>query len=130
MARPRKRRRVCCFPEANRFGPLNQLEDQQERVVMAVEEYETIRLIDLEGLTQEECAEEMQIARSTVQRIYSDARKKIAESLVNGKILRIEGGNYKICNKGRRPCGRGGCGGRRMRLENTVKQMDRMKNNH
>jgi predicted DNA-binding protein (UPF0251 family) len=52
---------------------------------MTIDEYETIRLIDLEKLTQEECATQMNISRTTVQGIYDVARKKIAESLVNGK---------------------------------------------
>jgi predicted DNA-binding protein (UPF0251 family) len=78
---------------------------------MTVEEYESIRLIDLEGLTQEECAERMNVARTTVQKMYNDARKKLAESLVNGNIIKIEGGDYKLyeesdqkycCNKCRR----------------------------
>ena len=63
---------------------------------MTVEEYEVIRLIDMEGLMQEECAKRMNVARTTVQRIYAEARK-IAESLVLGKILKIEGGNYELC---------------------------------
>ena len=66
---------------------------------MTVEEYETIRLIDLEGLTQEECAESMNVAQTTVQRIYNDARRKLAHSLVNGAVLKIEGGNYKLCDE-------------------------------
>ncbi len=76
---------------------------------MTVEEYETIRLIDLEGFTQEECADRMNIARTTVQRIYNDARKKLAESLVNGKVLRIEGGDYKLCDGEENSCDCGGC---------------------
>lgn len=75
---------------------------------MTVDEYETIRLIDLEGLTQEECAERMKVARTTVQGIYAGARKKVAESLVAGKMLRIEGGDYRLCDgyaESCRPCG-------------------------
>lgn len=97
MPRPRKWRKVCCLPDASKFGPLDFPIHEQLFVNMTVDEYETIRLIDLEGLSQEECASQMNVARTTVQGIYSEARKKIAESLVNGKILRIEGGDYKLC---------------------------------
>lgn len=111
MARPRKGRKVCCLPNNDRFGPLNIENNQNRFIVMAIDEYETIRLIDLEGFTQEECAGQMHIARTTVQRMYSDARKKIAQSLVNGKVLRIEGGDYKLCSGGEKWCGRGSCKG-------------------
>lgn len=86
------------MPESTQFGPLFPAEGSPMIVQMTVEEYETIRLIDLEGFTQEECAEQMTVARTTAQRIYADARKKIAESLVLGKVLRIEGGDYRICD--------------------------------
>lgn len=76
---------------------------------MSIDEYETIRLIDLEEFMQEECADQMKIARTTVQRIYNDARKKLAQSLVNGKVLRIEGGDYKLCEGLEKTCGCGGC---------------------
>lgn len=109
MARPRKWRKVCCLPENNRYGPLDTSINQTQFIVMTVDEYETIRLIDLEGLTQEECADQMHIARTTVQRIYRDARQKLAEFLVEGKILRIEGGDYKLCNGLGISCGRGSC---------------------
>lgn len=109
MPRPRKWRKVCCLPESNRFGPLDATINQEHFVTMSVDEYETIRLIDLEGFTQEECADQMNIARTTVQRIYNDARKKLAESLVDGKILRIEGGDYKLCDGLEKSCGCGGC---------------------
>ncbi len=109
MPRPRKWRKVCCLPESNRFGPLNAPSNPDHFIVMTVDEYETIRLVDLEGFTQEECAEQMKIARTTVQRIYNDARKKLAEVLVNGKVLRIEGGDYTLCDGHEKFCGCGGC---------------------
>lgn len=88
MPRPRKCRRVCCLPENSRFGPLDQRANNDIFLIMKVDEYETIRLIDLDGLTQEECAQQMNVARTTVQSIYIAARRKLAESLVNGKVLR------------------------------------------
>lgn len=116
MARPVKWRKVCCLPESNKFGPLDSPADAKNHVIMTVDEYETIRLIDLEGFTQEECATQMNIARSTVQGIYIEARKKLAESLVNGKVLLIEGGEYRLCEGLGNGCGRG-CH-RHMRAQN------------
>ncbi len=74
---------------------------------MTVDEYEAIRLIDLVGFTQEECANQMNVARTTVQGIYMEGRKKLAQSLVNGKILLIEGGEYRLCDGLRNGCDRG-----------------------
>ncbi len=108
MPRPRKWRRVCGLPESNLFGPLNAAEIGHE-IIMSVEEYETIRLMDLDGMSQEECAERMNVARTTVQRIYSDARRKLAESLVNGNVLRIVGGAYKLCDESEQLQGCGIC---------------------
>lgn len=99
MPRPRRRRRVCGLPKRSLFGPLNVDLSENHIIIMDVEEYETIRLIDHEGLNQEECAERMGVARTTVQRIYNDARKKLAASLVEGIILKIEGGNYLVCDE-------------------------------
>ncbi|AKL94416.1 hypothetical protein CACET_c09090 [Clostridium aceticum] len=113
MPRPRKWRKVCCLPESDRFGPLDAVNNEEHFVVMTIDEYETIRLIDLKGFTQEECAGKMNIARTTVQGIYNDARKKLAESLVNGKVLRIEGGEYKLCEGMEKSCTCGGCRGLR-----------------
>ncbi|HOU09704.1 MAG TPA: DUF134 domain-containing protein [Clostridiales bacterium] len=110
MPRPVKWRNVCCLPENNRFGPLGMQAGAREHIVMTVDEYETVRLIDLEGFTQEECAAQMNVARTTVQGVYNSARQKIADSLVNGKALWIEGGEYRLCDGQGINCGRGHCG--------------------
>lgn len=107
MPRPMKWRKVCSLPESSRFGPLDSNVNGEDCVRMKVDEYETIRLIDLEGFTQEECAKQMNVARTTVQGIYAEARKKIAQSLVEGKILLIEGGEYRLCEGRGNGCGRG-----------------------
>ena len=96
MSRPRKWRRVRGLPANRRFGPLDSHSHNEQTVIMTVEEYETVRLIDLEGMTQEGCALQMDVARTTVQGIYYEARKKLADSIVNGKVLIIDGGNYKL----------------------------------
>jgi predicted DNA-binding protein (UPF0251 family) len=95
MPRPRKCRRICRMPEITNFGP--QSGNKLEPIIMAVDEYESIRLIDLEGLTQEETAERMNVARTTVQSIYNCARKKLAQCLVNGNPLLIQGGDIELC---------------------------------
>jgi uncharacterized protein len=109
MPRPRKWRKVCCMPGSTLYGPLNGFLDDSELIIMSVEEYETIRLIDQEGLNQEECAEKMQVARATVQNIYKAARSKMAESLVNGRMLKIEGGDFKLYNDNERTHGCARC---------------------
>lgn len=106
MPRPPKCRRVCAVPQKKGFIPLNG--KKHEQIVMSVEEYETIRLISLEGCTQEQCARQMQIARTTVQSIYGSAKAKMADALVNGKPLIVSGGNYALCPK----AGCGHCRGR------------------
>ena len=109
MPRPFKWRRVCCLPDNNRFGPLNANADDIGVVQMSVDEYEAIRLIDTEGYTQEKCAEHMNVSRSTIQSIYDSARKKLSDSLVYGKVLWIEGGEYRLCDGRSDGCGGGGC---------------------
>ncbi|KNZ40696.1 DUF134 domain-containing protein [Acetobacterium bakii] len=126
MPRPVKRKKVCCLPETNLFGPLNAKNMDADIIMMSVEEYETIRLIDLEGMLQEECAESMKVARTTVQRIYNDARKKLANALVNGIILKIEGGNYKLCEEGQQVYGCGRC--RKKRIKEALEQSKKQKN--
>ncbi|MFW5780213.1 MAG: DUF134 domain-containing protein [Bacillota bacterium] len=108
MPRPRKFRTVCCLPANNVFGP-HKKDLNMQRIVMSVDEYETIRLIDFEKLTQQECAENMNIARTTVQSVYERARVKIADCIVNGKTLLIEGGDYQLCDHVGGECGKKGC---------------------
>ena len=89
-------------------------------VELTLEEYETIRLIDWLDCTQEQCADQMEVARTTVQAVYNSARKKLADCLVNGKRLEIRGGNYQLCPDGGNCCGKNcekrGC--RRRRCNN------------
>ena len=96
MPRPVKCRKVCHFPNVLEFFPADDTEEKTP-IVLTVDEYETIRLMDKNGYSQEQCAVSMQIARTTVQRIYEIARKKIADALIDGHPLRIEKGDFKIC---------------------------------
>ncbi|GLC32807.1 DUF134 domain-containing protein [Clostridium omnivorum] len=105
MPRPRKCRRVCSLPKNTSFGPVSSTDTENNTIIMSIDEFETIRLIDFEGMLQEECAEKMDVARTTVQRIYNEARLKIAKSLVNGYILKIEGGDVKLCDEAETWCG-------------------------
>lgn len=108
MPRPRKCRRVCRLPATIEFGPVGQ-EAEGQPVLLTIDEFEALRLIDKLGLSQEECSAYMQVARTTVQAIYSSARKKLAEALVDGRRLRIEGGDYRLCEGGEGFCGCGRC---------------------
>ncbi len=108
MSRPIKCRMVCRFPQTLKFTPAKN-DGRKEPVILTVDEYETIRLIDKEGLSQEQCSQSMQIARTTAQKIYDSARKKLADVLVDGRPLKIEGGEYRICNGTNRFCGRDEC---------------------
>jgi predicted DNA-binding protein (UPF0251 family) len=80
------------------FGPKGKKANQLEKITLLVDEYEVIRLIDEQGMDQTEAADQMGVARTTVQRIYTISRQKIADALVNGKILMIEGGEYVFCD--------------------------------
>lgn len=117
MPRPQKCRRICSLPGHTDFGPLSGASDHMEPIEMTLDEYECIRLMDLEGCTQEECAVQMGVARTTIQAVYTSARKKLADALVNGKPLAIRGGNYQVCSHGksccRRPADASPCLGRR-----------------
>ena len=120
MPRPRKCRRVCRMPEHTDFIPAGG-GDGKCPVILTVDEYEALRLIDKEGLSQEECGTYMNIARTTVQQMYTTARKKLADALVDGLPLRIEGGDYRLCQGLEEGCGCARCRmhGRRGRNQKT-----------
>ena len=108
MPRPKKCRRVCAPPCHEVFGPQG-IAGTPARVDMTLDEFETIRLIDFLGQTQEECARQMEVARTTVQAVYDSARKKLADALVNGRNLYIRGGQVRLCSHGDRCAGGPGC---------------------
>lgn len=126
MPRPRKCRKVCHLPKTQEFLPVNG-EVHKEMVVLTVDEYEAIRLIDKEGFSQEECSIYMQVARTTVQLIYNSARKKLADALVDGLPLRIEGGDYRICEGEEEYWACGGCRKRHRSCIHMVKEAGTMR---
>lgn len=127
MPRPRKCRKVCQMPTTKEFQPIGDIPCKAS-VILTVDEYEAIRLIDKQGFSQEECSNYMQVARTTVQLIYNSARKKLADALVDGLSLRIEGGDYQLCDGNEDYCGCGGC--RRHRrgcAQRNIKEDGKMK---
>jgi predicted DNA-binding protein (UPF0251 family) len=96
MARHFKCRRVAFVPGVTYFKPAGIPLRDLEEIQLTLEEAEAIRLKDLEGLGQEQGAEKMNISRPTFQRVLYSARQKIADALLNGKAIRIEGGNFEI----------------------------------
>lgn len=108
MSRPVKCRRVCYYPRTVLFAPDESYTDE-DAIILTIDEYETIRLIDKEGYGQEKCAMFMQISRTTAQRIYESARRKIADCIVDGRLLRIEGGDFRLCDGQNADCGHDEC---------------------
>jgi predicted DNA-binding protein (UPF0251 family) len=96
MSRPRHFRRVGCLPQANFYKPRGIPLAILQHITLTVDELEAIRLADLQGLYQEQAAEKMNISRQTFGRVLESAHKKIADALVNGKALLIEGGPIEL----------------------------------
>ena len=115
MPRPRQCRRVAQLPQATFFKPRGVPLRVLQQVGLTVDELEALRLADLEGLYQEEAAGRMNVSRQTFGRIVEAARRKVADALVNGKALSIEGGPVEVTPSAHpEPCGRGPSGrGRR-----------------
>ena len=96
MPRPVKCRKVSGTPKECFFKPAGVPIRELEEISLLVEELEAIKLKDLESLQQEECAQRMGISRPTFQRILTEARQKVADALVNGKAIRVDGGNFAV----------------------------------
>lgn len=101
MPRPFCPRRISGRPAASVFKPIGIPLRELEEVIMTLDEFEAIRLADLDGLYQEQASEQMNVSRPTFTRIIDAAHRKLADALVHGKALRIEGGPVQI---GRRRC--------------------------
>jgi predicted DNA-binding protein (UPF0251 family) len=114
MPRPCRRRRVAGRPAVAIFKPIRIPLAELEEVVMTLDEFEAIRLADLDGCYQEQAAEAMRVSRPTFSRIVASAHRKIADALAHGKALRIEGGPVHFCA---RRCCRLHDGGRRDPLD-------------
>ena len=97
--RPKKTRRVFCKPGERYFQPRGKVGKGKEGVVLTLDEFEAVRLIDLENWEQVDVAKRMNVHRSTVSRILTTGRKKIADALTNLKAIKVEGGCCQIIPK-------------------------------
>jgi len=98
MPRPRKCRMVDAKPGVWLFKPQGIPARLLDEVYLPIEGYEALRLADLEGLRQDEAAAKMKVSRQTFGRILADARRAVADALIHGLALRIEGGDYRMRN--------------------------------
>lgn len=89
------------MPQCREFRPVR---TAKSTVILSVDEYEALRLLDREGFSQSRAAAFMQVSRPTVQLIYDSARKKVALALTEGAALRIEGGCFRLCDGGEKGC--------------------------
>ena len=126
MPRPQRCRRICGLPRVGAFGP--QEGRAEAPIVLTLDEYEVIRLVDLEEKTQGACAAQMDVSRSTVQEIYESARKKIAACLVYGRPWSSAAGTTASAAAGSaaaaRGAGRGLCRSARTPRTRTNKKED------
>jgi predicted DNA-binding protein (UPF0251 family) len=99
VTRPPKNRRVAYLPAVTFFKPAGLPMRGLEEVRLSVEEVEALRLKDLAGLEQVPAAAQMNVSRPTFQRVLASARRKIADALLNGKAVRIEGGSFEVTHE-------------------------------
>lgn len=96
MPRPHKSRKICNPPKMQGFKPFGIAFCDSEQILLQYDEYETIKLLNYEKLSQIEAAESMKISQPTLTRIYNSALVKIAQAFVEGKTILIEGGNFEL----------------------------------
>jgi len=99
VVRPKNPRTVGAIPKVTYFKPAGVPLRTLEESVLTVDELEAVRLKDLLDLDQDEAAKKMNISQPTFHRLLSTARKKIADALVKGKAIKVEGGAYKLIRK-------------------------------
>ena len=96
MPRPPNKRCIRCLPQSTYYKPRAIPLSMLKQVTLSIDELEAVRLTDLQGLYQADAAEKMNISRQTLGRIVESAHKKIADALVNGKAIEIQGGPYEL----------------------------------
>jgi predicted DNA-binding protein (UPF0251 family) len=107
--RPQRFRWVEKIPEINHFKPAGMSSGKSNQVKLTVDELETIRLADLEGLYHKQAGERLNVSRQTFGRIINSAHRKVAEALVMGKSILIEGGEIMALDQGREMAANGYC---------------------
>ena len=96
MPRPRRCRRISFQPEVTYFKPAGVPLRHLDEEIIAMEELEAVRLIDVEELSQEQVSKKMKISQPTLSRLLKQGRSKIAKALVKGKAIKVEGGNFEF----------------------------------
>jgi len=111
MVRPTRTRRIFFQPEVTYFKPVGIPMANLKETVLGLDELEAIRLIDSEKMEQHKAGEKMKISQSTLSRLLRTGRKKLADAIINGQAIKIQGGNFKMVKPTRKGFGRG-LGGR------------------
>ena len=125
MSRPVQCRRIRFAPEVRFFKPAGTPLRCLEEVTLSMDELEALRLVDLEGNYQESAAESMGVSRPTLSRILAEARQTVAEALVEGKALRVDGGQVSFEGDSQAETPAGECGCRQGRIRRTCRKHGR-----
>ncbi len=96
MARPRRIKKVCFNPSVSYFKPQGIPMNELEEIILTREELEVVRLVDVEGKEQSVVGKQMNVSQPTLSRLLKSARRKISDALVNGKAIKVEGGDFEM----------------------------------